>query len=453
MEILFVYKLLIFLLFLLNKSKIVSYISLPIHTYHTIQPTPEQTTKQEYYKYFHDNTIYTILELGWPSQKIVAKLNFDEYPFFIYYNRCEIESNFDLNISKTFNKIPFQHLSTDISVYTYLVDDSFYFSQKDSTKMTYLFAPVNLDSFEQSIEKLPYTCANIGLKIPNPDMKSYNYNFIRELKLLNVINDYTIFIEYNKDKDDEGYLIIGIEPHKYNENKYKYSQLTEINTVQYDRNLYWQLKFNEIYFNLMDEKKESQKINITKVNVGLNHNLNIIIAPVEYMDYIEKGFFNKKNCKRNRLENNFYNFDCSSLDDIKDFPTIYFFHRTLGYTFEISYKDVFIKYNDRYICQIWIDMGVRDNWRMGKPFLKKYFFSYNVDKKIIGFYSMEPIEEKKMEESNDSDVLYIILICFLLLSAIGLSYIITRFCFRKNQPKKKAELLEDSTGILINDED
>ena len=448
MKIFFVFKLIIFSIYLLGQSIIFSYINLPIYTFHPQLPKIEETSKEIYYKYFHDNNIYTILKLGYPSQKIVSKLNFDEYPFFIYYNRCEISSNFDLNISKTFKKTPFQKLLTDIYVYTYLVEDSFYFSEKDNYKMTYLFSPVNNDTMERKIEKLPYTCADIGLKLPKPDLKSYKYNFIRELKSLNLINDYNFFIEYNNNNEDEGNLVFGIEPHEYNKDKYKSSQLTEVYSELNSYDLYWQLKFNEIYFNLAEEKKQ---INITTIDAGLNHNLNIIIAPVEYMENIEKYFFNQKNCKRNRLEHNFYNYDCASLEDIKAFPTIYFVHRTLGYTFEITYEDVFIKFDERYICQIWIDMNYRKNWRMGKPFLKKYFFSYNVDKKKISFYSMNEIE-KKEEKKNNLKAVYIILIVILLLAVVGLSYVLTRIISKKKRPKIKAELLEDSVGISINDD-
>ena len=88
---------------------------------------------------------------------------------------------------------------------------------------------------------------------------------------------------------------------------------------------------------------------------------------------MKKDFYQKK-LEKNNLAYNFINFDCASFEDIKDFPTIYFLHRTLRYTFEITYKDIFIEYNGRYMCKIWIDMGYRRNWRMGKPFKKIFFF-------------------------------------------------------------------------------
>ena len=447
-------------LYLFENSFISSYVSLPVYTYHPSPPMPNETLKKVYYNYFHDNNIYTILELGKPSQKIVTRLNFDEYPFLIYYNRCNIESSFDLNISTTFTKIPFQYILSDIYTYTYYVKDYFFLpDKKKQYKMTYLFSPVNNGSLEQKVEKLPYTCADLGLKLPNPTLKSYNYSFIRELKLLKLINDYTYFIEYNKKNDDEGNIIFGVEPHEYNKDKYIFDKMVSISTSQVSYDLYWQLSFNEIYFDIKDEKNnEKNRINITVLDVGLNHNLNIMIAPVEYLEFIEKYFFTKEktNCKRNRLENNFYNFDCASLDDIMDFPTLYFVHRTLGYIFEITYKDAFREYNGRYMCLIWIDMTYRKNWRMGKPFLKKYFFSFNGEKKIINFYDMKKNSLQKDEDrGNKLDAVFITIIIVLFIAAIGLSYFITRIFCNKGAKKIKANLLQDTdvTPITIDKDD
>ena len=87
-----------------------------------------------------------------------------------------------------------------------------------------------------------------GLKLSNPTLKSYNYSFIRELKKSTLINDYTYFIEYNKDNPDEGNIIFGVEPHEYDKDKYIEEQMVSISTSQIAYDLYWQLQFNEIYF-------------------------------------------------------------------------------------------------------------------------------------------------------------------------------------------------------------
>ena len=130
MEKFFIYKLSIILFYLLNHSLIITYIKFPVYTYHSVAPKENETLTKIYYHYFHDNSIYTILEIGSPSQKVVANLNFDDYPFYIYYNRCVIESTFDINTSKTYIKTPFKRLLTDLYVFTYFVKDSFIFQIK-----------------------------------------------------------------------------------------------------------------------------------------------------------------------------------------------------------------------------------------------------------------------------------------------------------------------------------
>ena len=107
-------------------------------------------------------------------------------------------------------------------------------------------------------------------------------------------------------------------------------------------------------------------------------------------------------------------------------------------------------------------MRYRQNWRMGKPFLKKYFFSYNGEKKIINFYDMknsgtkkeerEKKEKEKEEEENKNDIAYIILIAILLLAVIGLSFVLTRIFCKKGTKKKQANLLQDSDIMPIENE-
>ena len=418
------------LLYFSLQNIIISYIKLPIYTYHS--NPPNKTTEFDYIKYFLENNIYTYLNLGSPPQKIVATLNFNDYPFFIYYNKCEIFSYFDIEKSNSYQKRPHQYLLTDVYVYTHIVKDFFYFNknENDYYNLNYLFSPMNNGTSEQKLPKLPYTCAQIGLKLSYPDLKSYNYNFIRELKLNKAIKDYVFFVEYDEKNNDEGYLIIGDEPYEYNNEKYKYSQLKEISAIQIKRDLYWNLKFNSIYFNKKENETNFRTINLKELNTGLDHNLNVILATYEFMLFIEEEFFKEKIknqlCKRNRLQNNFYNYDCLYLKDIQEFPTLYFNNRNLGFTFELSYKDIFIEYNGRYMCLVWIDMNDRQNWRLGKPFLKKYFFSFNVDRKIMGFYKPY-IKNVHNKLSNMSiNIIYIIIILFLLAIITWMCYLFAK---------------------------
>jgi hypothetical protein len=421
---------------------VLSFIKLPIYKYPS--NPPNKTLSYEYNKYFIENNLYTFLETGTPPQKIIAKLNFNEYPFYIYYNRCEIFSNFDLEKSNSYNIRPHQYLLTDVYVYTHLVNDFFNFPGKENVrqyKLTYLFSPLNNGSYELKLPHLPYTCAEIGLKLSTPDLKSYNYNFVRELKLSNAIKDYSFFIEYDEKDDNKGYIIIGEEPYNYNNNKYKYSQLKEVNAIHIKRELYWHLKFNLIYFKKKVENNFVIK-NLTIFDAALDYNLNLILGSYEYMEYIEKEFFKDKIknnlCQKNYLKNNYYNYECYNLEDIKEFPTLYFVHRNFGFTFEFNYKDIFIEYNGKYICLIWFYLSERESWRLGKPFLKKYFFSFNSDRKIIGFYNLNKKvnNDKEINERNIlSKFIYSIIIILLLLIVLFLCYNIAKKIYIKKSKK------------------
>ena len=428
---------------------ILSYLKFPLYTYHTIPPN--KTTDIEYINYFLYNKLYTYLNIGTPPQKMVATINFVNCPFYIYYNRCEISSNFDINQSSTYIETPHQSLLTDIYVYTYLVNDFFYFDKDEKYNLTYLFSPLNKSASERSYQIYPYTCADIGLRLSSPDLKSYNYNFIRELKKSNAIKDYVFFIEYDENNNDKGNLIIGDEAYEYNNKKYKYEQLKEIYAIYVKRDLYWDLNFNSIYFQVKDNQ-ELKTINLEVKDSGLNHNLNIISATYEFYEVIEKEFFNEKiknnTCKRNILKTNYYNYDCNSIEDVKEFPTLYFTHRNLGYTFELNYKDVFVEYNGRFMCLIWINMGERESWELGKPFLKKYFFTFNIDKKIIGFYNLDKKDNDK-DEKKINPIFYIVLVIviIILISSFSWScYLFAKFIYlkrKKNRYKKLAKELLD----------
>lgn len=443
-----------YILFFTIQRLVFSFIKLPLYKYPS--NPPNKTLSYEYNKYFIENNIYTFLEVGTPPQKIVAKLNFNNYPFYIYYNKCEIFSNFELEKSNSYNITPNQYLLTDVYVFTHLVKDFFNFPGKDNDnqyKLTYLFSPMNNGSYELKLPHLPYTCAEIGLKLSTPVLMSYNYNFIRELKLSNAIKDYSFFIEYDEKDDNKGYIIIGDEPYEYNKNKYKYYQLKEVNAVHIKRELYWHLKFNLIYYKKIVENNIEIK-NLTIYDVGLDYNLNLILGSYEYMEHIEKDFFKDKIknnlCQKNYLKDSYINYECSNLEDIKEFPALYFVHRNFGFTFELSYKDIFIEYNGKYICLIWFYMRERENWRLGKPFLKKYFFSFNSDRKIIGFYNpnKKAINDQEIKERNIlQKYIYSITIILLLFVVLFLCYNIARKIYIK---KSKKILSPNNLSELMN---
>ena len=423
---------------------IFSFIKIPFFTYYCTPP--DNISEPSYTKYFSENNIYTHLLIGSPPQKIVSLINFNEYSFNIYNNRCQIPSDYNSEnpISKTKKDLGF--LLTDVYVDTFLTEDIFSFfeitKENKTLILSYIYAPMNNNEFEMTVPKFPYTCANIGLKLSSDQLEAFKYNFLRELKALNIIDNYVFYIEYNETNNKEGNLIIGKKPHEEN-NKYDYKQYKEIYALNMEIGLYWMLRFDTIFLKNVEKGKNLFIFNISKNSEAIiEHNLNNIFGTYEFMEFIENNFFEEKInnniCKKNYLLNNLINYECNFFKDIEYFPTIFFEHKNLMYIFELNYKDIFVKYNDKYICLIWFDLKNKNKWRLGKPFLKKYLFSFDLDKKIIGFYN--PNIKDEIEEKNNNKNIKLTLLIIIILSLI--SFFIC-YLFAKTIYKNKKIIFND----------
>ena len=106
----------------------------------------------------------------------------------------------------------------------------------------------------------------------------------------------------------------------------------------------------------------------------------------------------------------------------------------------MTYKDLFIKYNNEYIFGIVFDEDVdaKDpTWILGKPFMKKYELVYDLDRKIIGLYKEGKINS---EAKSGVNILFVILVVILIIVVIGLIYFIIYYL---RKPKRKAYELDD----------
>ena len=73
-------------------------------------------------------------------------------------------------------------------------------------------------------------------------------------------------------------------------------------------------------------------------------------------------------------------------------------------------------------------------WKLGKPFLKKYIFIFEQNKRIIGFYNKENLYDNKQYFSY-----FLIFLCFFII--IILSLILFKLSFKKR--KKRSNEIED----------
>ena len=439
------------IIFICLLVSIVSYIIMPFYTY----KENNIYNISDYYsiKTFTNNIIYSSLIIGTPPQKITANINFNDYAFNIYNNQCDIPSEYNSISNNSTTRNNKGYILTDVYVDTFLLEDIFSFPQypDKSFNLNYIFAPMNNNIFESNIEKKNFTCANIGLKLSVDYPGTFDYNFLRELKSLNLIDNYVFYIYYIDTTKEEGNLVIGKFPHEIDKTKYDIKQYKEIYALNNKFNLRWMFEFDKIILNFNNNNID--KYNITdKLEAEIDYNLNAIYGTKEFRELIENNYFKNKIesniCKKISLTNkNLIFYECQISLDLKTFPEIKFIHKGLSANFILTYKDIFIPFNDKYVFLIFFDTHEDKNlWKLGKPFLKKYLFTFDLDKKNIGYYSDKKDSNLTNIEPNSEYKYIIIKICILSIIAFALCFIIPK-CYYKykkqnaNDNKKLTELI------------
>ena len=393
-----------------------TYIAIPFKTFKNPEIIKSSSDAKEFLSMNINNTIYIELETGLPTQKIPALIMSEEFGFFIINHKCLIPSSFDtVEKSTTFSK---SELYKD---YTYnfrtqtdmIFGNDFFIFPTDSSKkqalLNFMYSPnlqnrssikeenCDLHFFDDNNHK--YTCAGIGIRGAQYLGKDYEKNLIKQLFHENIINNNFFSIIYQS--NDEGTFLIGAEPHTYNKKKFFESQLRHISTVENNFFIFWSLHPEKIYFSL-----KNKMFNITNNLIcSLEYNLGVIYGTDIYLQLIKENYFNQlisENKCHEEIVNSIYTvFYCNNIKDIEKFPTLYFYIQQFLYTFNLNYKDLFYKHNEKYFFKVIFDKNNKNQWKLGKPFLKKYTFLYDYDSKTIGFYNEKlPKGSKRSKISN-----------------------------------------------------
>ena len=439
-----------------------NYISMKLYNYNNelIQSIPEN-----YFTYEHfinitiQNPIFTSIKIGNPSQEVKAWIDSEEYSYFLYKDICTLDSYFDENSSSSFE--PNYNNAFFYSGYgeTIYINENFIFNSDinennnkkiELKKFPIMFMkdPKNdkmfnyIHSFDDITNK---TCATIGFKYMIGNNEKNAKNFILILKEKDIIDDYTIFIEYDKN-GNEDYLIIGGYPEEIYNNKYniKNQHSTYIH-FYYEYINQWGLNFDKIY--------SGNEGKIYQVETAFHHNLGVIYGVQEYQSHIESNYFNYyinlKICEKKQYKDyTFYicNKDKFTIEEMRKFPELQFIKADLEEKFSLTYEDLFfIKGNQIYFLIVFHRI-LKKVWELGKPFLKKYTFTFNFDSKLIWYYKkISNNEEKEIIYDKSSQKETYIFICIIIVLSIIfgiISFMLGRILFKKNKKKKKAKELD-----------
>ena len=411
-----------------------------------------------FYSQLYDNILYTIFKIGEPNQLILGIFNYDSNVFEINSNEiCNKKT--DYNYSYTNSKTSEIISKIEGDAYfpgSLIINDTISIDViENNQKKTEIIEDFQF-KFEEPrkswgkddiLNKL--FCADIGFQI-NREKKVWS-KLLKQLKQNNLIDSYKITMNYSS--DNEGYFYIGNFPHEYDQYNFKEFQL--ISTYAIPRTSFCQFRIlMEDVYSIINETK---KFIISYKEVFFHLELGLIECPVDYFNFIKNVFFkdylNKSICSLEYMTknlNNYYMITCEDdiSFDLKSFPGINFYHSELNKTFVLDYNDLFHHENNKYYFLIIYSTFSGSYWKLGKPFLKKYQITLDLDSKLIYFYDSfkkynkennDKIEDGDLYTINLKEILLITLCCFLFV----ILFVVLIKGIKKSRKKRANELKDD----------
>ena len=393
-----------------------SFIVLPFNTYQNHQEdSNKELNISLFFENYYSNIIYTQIEIGSPKKLVPTIITSNSHGLLVGYLCNNI---FDMKESLYDNKsTTFYRESNEIIIYPqynggYFAKDSFTFSMDFETNSNNKITINNISFIcipkESSINiinkkyKNNNVCGIMGLSLKYVNYCEEQRNIITNLNKLDIIHNYAYSIYYKN--NNEGFIIIGEEPHNAIPNIFNENNLRKVNALSegYD-SMEWKTEFTQIYIYDNEMKIKITDTKMAKFAIEINY----IVGTNNYRKIIEKYFFEKyldqnicyyEKIKKQRYSvlicNNEPNFDVNS------FPSIFFFHKIFNYTFEFSKDDLFLKKNNKYIFLVFFSDYDIKYFVLGKIFLKNNLLIFNQDTKTIGFYN-PLLEEKKIIDNNN----------------------------------------------------
>ena len=413
----------------------------------------------DYIEEIQDNKIYITTQIGNPPQKIKLYLTMNTC-FLLIANSSIDSSYYNNENSKTYVNITKSTPYFEIFTNAYLSKENFFFQTSyDNTKIKEFNNIEFMHVLEYSTSEY-ISPGYFGLQLP----KKNKMNIFDNLKKSNVISSYIFNINYTS--DNEGFLSIGEFPSQYNDNVEKEKDAIKktnalpcSNDHMSNNDLCWQLKFNDVKFGDIKVNRDRE--------AEIMPELGFIKGTKEYQTKIEENYFNKyhnNTCKLNNYGSFFYYYECDKNIDISSFKDLIFSHQEFMYDFVLTKNDLFKEYKDKLYFLIVFDyyLNYGNNWKLGKPFIKKYNLVYDADKKLIYYYDNQNTnkKEKEKEKENENEnggnsktFIYWIIIGFLGIAMIVMiALVLTKVIFK---PKKKQanELKEDNYYINQDDKE
>ena len=435
------------------------------------------------YNALSNTYIYSQMKIGKPEYSIKTLFSFNSPYFFMLsnyelINEANLLNNYDIENSETFHNISclnqyYVQSNKDIHAEEKFIINMYNLDDKSNKEfiiddLDFVLGVRNINQKKENLTKIYYMTIGLQFFTSQRYTQEKKINFISLIKQKKLVENYNWFIYYEKIKrnkeglynldelvNTEKSLILGDFPHKFKPNEFHEEQLLNINSHYF----LWILEFKSVYFYRNNTKFNTglfkQEIYHNKAQLNFNHF--IMYAPSLYITMIKNNFFESyisRNICHYYIYNQIESFYCEKSDnfninDLKLFPTLYFEHFELNYTFEFTYEDLFFEKDNKYFFMVSSLFDV-DDWFLGEIFFRKYQFVFNQDSKTISFYNInldfEQKENSKKTIIINKSIDWKLIILIIILSSIlfiGIGYIVGKNIYKKYKKKKRANELDD----------
>ena len=265
----------------------------------------------------------------------------------------------------------------------------------------------NINFFwQEHKEEINHFAGYMGFSYPNKNYE--NINFIKGLKDKALISN-TVWSVYFPDIDEDtckkGNIVIGELPHVYQPLLFKKEQYVKMKIPEMynnDTEIAWKLNIDSMsilkrYYENTDKKEIGLSCEYIK-SLSLEFGSYMMYAPKKLFEQLKELYFDKLFdngiCDYKKIKTDedkkiivYCKKDLFEVKDQMEFPSIFIDIQSLGGTFELSYKDVFMTKNDKVFLMIaFSSKQIVDNFKLGQIFLYKYQFTFDYDNREIGVY-------------------------------------------------------------------
>ena len=447
-------KILIFIFFLNIKSNF-CIVVIPFKTYQ-LEDEGGKTMKA-LFESWRQNIIYTNISIGTPSQKITMTIDSNSYITNLFQHYCDIpislynssESN-SFKIRQAITYFPMVKASI-ISETVYFYNDLQMTELKAYELFKIIYSENKKEDQSYTYQYHNFTCINVGLKLNENRELEKNINLINQLAQ-NFKESYDFTFKYTS--DNEGMIIIGAEPHVYEEKTYNSKDYRTAKAIDIDSQDYrdWHLTFEKIYCSYKDKTTGNvidKTLNETK-KIRIKFDLGIIYGSTDYKTMIKDIFFDKLIEEGKCFEHNYeletvYYCDKNQAGEIikNEFPSLYFKNNEFDKIFELNYKDLFREYNDKIYFLVIFSQSPQKFFEIGKIFLKKYTFTFNQDTKLIGYYikakNSDPEQPKEKGGFLPETTFVIVISCLVIVFGV-IGFFVGKLVYDKIRKKRMNEL-------------